>query len=107
MTIVPTGHRILVKPFTIEEVDKVYESAKRAGIALLEQEARKQQISIDKGVVLDIGPTAFKDFGDDAWFAVGDTVGFAKFGGKYIKNPETEEDFLILNDEDVICVFKE
>lgn len=108
MTIVPKGHRVLVKPFSLEEHDKVYESAKRAGIHLLEQDERKQQVNIDKGTVVGIGPTAWKhpDFGGEAWCSVGDTVGFAKFGGKYIKNPETNEDFLILNDEDVLCVFE-
>lgn len=107
MTIIPTGHRVLVKPFNIEQHDKAFESAKKAGIFLLEQEERKMQVNIDKGTVLDIGPTAFEAFGNVAWYAVGDVVGFTKFGGKYIKNPETNEDFLILNDEDVICVFKE
>lgn len=107
MTILPTGHRILVKPFTIQEQDKQFKSATASGIILLEQDERKLQINVDKGTVLDIGPTAFKDFGGEPWFSVGDVVGFTRFGGKYIKNPATEEDFLILNDEDVICVFKE
>jgi co-chaperonin GroES (HSP10) len=38
---------------------------------------------------------------------VGDTVGFAKFGGKFVTDPESKEELLVLNDEDIICVFKE
>jgi co-chaperonin GroES (HSP10) len=107
MNIIPCGHRLVIKPVKLEEHDQFYASAKRAGIQLLEVDERKQQINIDRGVVVAIGPTAFKDFGGDAWCGLQDHVGFAKFGGKYIKDPTTQEDFLILNDEDVICVFKQ
>jgi co-chaperonin GroES (HSP10) len=106
MNIVPCGHRLVIKPFALEEHDEVYARAKRAGLELLPIDERKQQVNIDQGTVVAIGPSAFKDFGGDAWCSVGDVIGFAKFGGKYIKDPGTKEDFLVLNDEDVICVLK-
>jgi len=106
MNIIPCGHRLVIKPIDLKEHDVAYAAAARAGIQLLDMDERKQQIAIDRGTVISVGSTAFKDFGGEAWCAVGDQVGFAKFGGKYIKDPETKEDFLILNDEDVICVFK-
>lgn len=105
MSIKVTGCRILVRPFELEEHDEVYKSAKRAGIQLLDQDERKQKINVDKGTVLQIGSKCHEDYVGD--LNINDTIGFAKFGGKYIKDPVTQEELLILNDEDVICIFKE
>lgn len=102
----PVGHRILVRPFKLQEHDKVFASAKAAGIALPELSQRKEEVNVDKGTVLDIGATAFKDFGGEPWCHPGDVIGYAKFGGKFIQDPETDEVLLVMNDEDVICVFK-
>lgn len=99
-----TGCRILVKPFELEQADEVYKSARLAGIELPEFSARKEQINIDKGTVLQIGPKCHEDYIGD--LQVGDIIGYAKFGGKFIKDPETKEDFLVINDEDTICIFK-
>lgn len=100
-----TGCRILIKPFDLQEHDKVFAAAKKAGIALLDHSERKEQINVDKGTVLQIGPKCHEDYVGDV--AVNDIIGYAKFGGKFITDPKTEEVFLIINDEDVICVFKD
>jgi co-chaperonin GroES (HSP10) len=98
-----TGCRVLLKPFKIQEHDKVFAAAKAAGIQLPEFSERKEQANIDKGTVLQIGPNAHKDYVGD--IKEGDTVGFAKFGGKFVQDPDTEELYLIVNDEDLICKF--
>jgi co-chaperonin GroES (HSP10) len=103
--IVVTGCRILVDPLKEEEVDEKVKSAKQFGIVLLESDERKQKINMDRGVILQIGPKAEPDYIEGA--KVGDTVGFAKFGGKFVTDPETKKELLVLNDEDIICVFKE
>ena len=103
MSLVPCGHRVLVRPDKVEETDETYSRAKAAGIALLERDLRLDQISVDKGIVIDLGATAFKDFGGDPWCAIGDTVAYARHGGKLVKDPSTGEQFLLLNDEDIIC----
>lgn len=99
------GCRVLLKPLTIEEVDDVFKSAKKSGILLLEQDERKQQIHVDKGVVLQIGPSTNPDY--TSGVEVGDTIGFAKYGGKYIEDPDTKETFLIINDDEIVCIFKD
>ena len=104
--IIPVGHRILVSPFKLQEHDKVFAAAQKAGIFLPEMSKRKEEINVDRGTVISMGATAFKDFGDEPWCKVGDTVGYVKFGGKFIQDPVTEELFLILNDEDIICVLE-
>lgn len=105
MSINVVGCRILVKPLELEEHDNTFKSAKAAGIVILEQDERKQKINIDKGTVLQIGNKCHEDYVGN--LAVGETIGFAKFGGKFIKDPSTQEELLILNDEDVICIFKD
>lgn len=99
------GCRLLIKPFKIQEHDKVFAAAKAAGIALPEFSERKEQANVDKGSVVQIGPNCHEDYVGD--LKIGDVVGFAKFGGKFLTDPETEELYLVINDEDVICVFGE
>lgn len=100
--IIPLGHRILVKPQKLEDIDDTYKLAKQAGIIINEDHQKLQQATVDKGTVVSMGETAFKDFGGEPWCAVGDLVAYAKYGGKAIKDPYTEEEYLILNDEDII-----
>jgi co-chaperonin GroES (HSP10) len=98
------GCRILIRPFKVEENDKAFMAAKAAGIALPEMAERKLQSVIDKGTVLQIGPTASQDYVQGV--SVGDQIGFTKFGGKFVRDLNSDEDLLIINDEDVICIFK-
>ena len=103
MSLIPCGHRVLVRPETLEEVDTAYASAKKAGIHIIEEHTKLEQISIDKGTIIAIGDTAFKDFGGVPWCSVGDKVAYARHGGKRIKDPSDDLEYLILNDEDIVC----
>lgn len=105
MTIQVTGCRVLLKPFKIQEHDKVFAAAQKAGIVLPQMSERKEQANVDKGTVLQIGPKCHPDYTDG--ILAGDVIGFAKFGGKFVQDPVDEELYLIINDEDIICVFKE
>lgn len=107
MSLVPCGHRVLIKPQKLEEVDDAYKAAQRAGIILQETHEKLQQAAIDKGLVISVGSTAFKDYGGEAWCKEGDLVAYARYGGKLIKDPKTQEDFLVLNDEDIIAIIKD
>ena len=100
-----TGCRILIKPQKIQEYDKVFASALKAGLVLPEQSERKEQIHIDKGTLVQIGPNCHQDYVGSA--KVGDMIGYAKFGGKFIQDATTDELYLVINDEDVICIFKD
>lgn len=105
--IIPSGHRVLVKQEKYDEYDEVYKSAKRAGIEILKDKEVRYQASVDKGVVVSIGHTAWKDFGNEPWAQVGDTVLFAKNAGKSVKDPEDEDTpYVILNDEDIVATLK-
>lgn len=100
-----TGCRILIRPFKIQEHDKVFASAVKSGIVLPEFTQRKEQVNVDKGTVLQIGPGCHPDYTGDV--KEGDIIGFAKFGGKFVQDPGDSEIYLVINDEDVICVFKD
>jgi co-chaperonin GroES (HSP10) len=105
MTLIVPGCRLLIKPLKEEEVDPKIKAAKALGIQFLDEDTRKSQINIDRGVVLKIGPEADKVY--ISGLEVGDTIGFTKFGGKFIEDPETKEMLLVINDEDLVVIFKE
>lgn len=107
MNIVPVLHRILVKPDTLEEVDPVFAAAKKAGLHFDFSEKEREQAAIDTGIVHGFGDTVFKDYNTDNPLKVGDRVVYAKYGGKAVVHPITKVKYVILNDEDVIAIFKE
>jgi len=104
--IVPVLHRILVKADKLEETDATYVKAKSIGIVIPEHEDRKRaQASVDKGKVVAIGSTAFNDFHTVCPLSIGDYVAYARFAGKIVTDPFTDEEFVALNDEDIVCIF--
>src|SRR3990167_2011706 len=87
-------HRVILKPFVQKETP---------GGIILAQSERSQAINSDKGTVLEIGPKAWKDFGCmEPPFKVGDKVYYAKYGAKVLKDEETDELYIIVNDEDLL-----
>lgn len=102
MAITPCGHRLVVKPFKQAEVDEVIKRAKAAGFEIVNNNQAREDASVDKGVVLAIGPTAWPN--ENPWCEVGDTILFVKFSPKFVEDPETKEMVGILNDEDVVAV---
>lgn len=106
------GHRLTIKPDKAvdSEADKTKQMAEKAGFVLpattkdeLTSQALRDQASVDQGVIMTIGKTAFRDFGGEAWAEVGDYVAFARGAGKYLKDPETGEYVVVINDEDCIA----
>ena len=47
MEIIPCGHRVVIQPVALEEVDSTYATAKRLGIEIPELEGKK----VDKNAV--------------------------------------------------------
>lgn len=107
----PCGHRLVVKPYKQEEVDEVLKKAKESGFLdnfeIINSNKKREDASVDTGVVTAIGPTAWNDFGGIPWCKVGDEILFAKFAGKFVEDPDTNDTVCILNDEDVVAVVKE
>lgn len=104
MNIVPTGHYVLVIPEKLEEHDEVYKRAAQAGLQISREHTLKERVAISQGKVVAVGPTAWKDYSEQPWAKIGDTVAYSRHGGMYLKDPVTKEDYLILNDEDICAV---
>lgn len=101
-------HRILIKQDKLEETNVDFVRMRKLGLQLAETDDRKRaQAGVDTGTVVAIGSTAFRDFGTESPIMVGDKIAYARFSGKFITDPATQEEFVILNDEDVVCVFHE
>jgi len=111
--IIPCGHRVVVKQEKLEEVDPTYRKAHKAGIIFADTEDKKrEQAGLDKGTVISIGPGAFVEFNENQntlgdWCAVGDKIAFAKYSGKTVVDPDDNEIYMVINDEDVVCVIRE
>jgi co-chaperonin GroES (HSP10) len=106
--LIPTTHRIVVKQQLLENVSAEHKRATAIGLVLVDTaEKKREQAGVDQGVVVAIGPTAFKDFGVDCPISVGDNIAFAKYSGKVVTDPDDNKVYVILNDEDVVCLVKE
>jgi len=105
INVTPCGHRLVIKPFTLEQVDDVYASAKRMGLEVVRPNEKREDALVDKGIVLAVGPTCWPD--EAPWCKVGDTILFAKFAPKFVEDPVTKESIGILNDMDVVAVLEE
>lgn len=100
MTFKVLEHRIGVVPFDVDEWDEDRKKAKTLGFALPEQENHlRAKASVDMGTVTHIGPTAQTEA------QIGDVIGYVKNAGKLVKNPFSQQELYILNDEDVLVVF--
>jgi co-chaperonin GroES (HSP10) len=101
------GHRVLIKPDALE-------TKTESGIIINYGDMEKRHAeATTKGVVVQVGPLAWKDaaFRPDLpewkpWCKPGDEVIYAKFSGKFVKDPETEEELYLTNDIDVQVVVK-
>ena len=104
----PLGPRVLIKQDRLEEIDPAYKAAKNAGIEIPRefQEVRREQDGVVIGTVVALGSMAFDPpVGTGVkWCEIGDRVYFAKYAGKVITDPETKEEFVLLNDEDIVTL---
>lgn len=91
------GHRVVLKPF-IEKESK--------GGILIARDERSQAINTDRGEILFIGPDAWFDKPNKLQVKPGDKVFYAKYGAKTIKDDETGEFYILLNDEDVLVAYE-
>lgn len=102
------GHRVLLKPHFDDE--KIKDGA-LAGFQLdVGETFQREKAATVVGEVISVGPMAWKAFDGDnpewePWAEVGDVVYFAKYGGKFITIDD--EDYIIINDEDVQAVIHE
>ena len=98
--IVPCGHRVLVKPDTVDE--------KKGGLYVPVQAKERMQNEQILGTIIEIGETAWKAFDDGVpWAKKGDKIYYARNGGWKIKDQTDGSEYVLLNDEDICAILKE
>lgn len=98
MKLKAVSFRVVVKPDEVQEKSK-------GGIVLAVDKKLERNAQVT-GVIVDIGEdvyAAFKPMSQHAGLKVGDRVFYAKYAGKWIENPDTGENLLVLNDEDIVA----
>lgn len=105
----PTGHRLLIKPFTVDDMKETEEGwTTKSGFLVPETAAshmNRVQKSNHRGVVVAVGINAFSDFSSGQhWFQPGDEVYFARHAGAWIKDELAKESFVIMDETDCIGV---
>ena len=92
----PCGSYVVVRPRdVVRKVGMIH-------IAISDEERTRGAMT--EGVVVSIGPLAFKDEmnpSGEPWYQVGDRVIFVKYGGKFITYDN--ELYVIFRYEDVLC----
>jgi chaperonin GroES len=97
--IVPILHRILLK------LDNV-ETKTASGIVIPESVTEKERKAVEIGEVIAMGSTVFEAFGgNNTTVVVGDRVIVARYSGKEVKDGDNK--YVVVNDEDIICVLKD
>ena len=102
-SIKPQGYRVLVYADKVKEEYEAIEGFK------IVEDRKAARAAINTGTVIALGDLAFKGFkeGDGKpWAEVGDKIFYAKYSGSSLQDPETEEIFVIMNDEDVIATIE-
>jgi len=102
MKIKPCGYRLLIKPETVE-------TQTDSGLTIVLQEnIRKEQTAQVYGIIIAIGPECWKDKKGNGkpWASEGDKVCYVRHSGKYIIDKETDEEFVVLNDEDILVIME-
>ena len=97
----PTGWRILVLPFKMEEKTK-------GGLIMNETTLEKQQVGSQVGNVLAMGPESYtgKRFEKSGpWCKLGDWVVFARYSGSRIQIEGGE--VRLLNDDEILATVKD
>ena len=97
----PTGWRILVLPFKMNEKTK-------GGVIMNESTLERQQVASQCGNVLAMGPDCYNDknrFSDGPWCKVGDWIVFARYAGSRIEIEGGE--VRLLNDDEVLATVQD
>lgn len=96
--IIPAGYRVLIRP------DKV-EQKTQGGIIIPETEREKQQFRQSTATVVAIGEFAWQDY-QGPWAKVEDKVLTKEYPGVLVKDPDTQEEYRLINDSDILAIIK-
>lgn len=94
------GRRLLVLADEVEEFSE--------GGIYLSVNKKAERAGQNMGTVVSIGHLCWSDFEDGTpWCKVGDRVYFSRYSGRFLQDPHTEIEYMVMNDEDVLAVVEE
>ena len=93
----PRGTKVLVKPFTVEEVSA-------GGIVIPSQLTNREQMAQIEATVVAVGNLAYSDQ-KEPWCVVGENVVFAKYAGT-IREGKDGQEYRLINDLDIVAVLE-
>lgn len=110
-----TGHYVAIRPDEVTASNKLYSSAKQAGLYIPENELKREQAATTTGTVISVGPQAFKAFGPNhdgpRWADIGHRVVFVKHVSKVVDDEDNFDEegnpkkVFVLTDENIIWNF--
>ena len=95
----PVEYKILIEP---EEV----EQKSAGGIVLAIATTEKEKMAQVRGRLIAVGGNAFEDWNEPIP-RVGDKVYYAKYAGKWIKDHRDGQEYLVVNDEDIVAKYED
>jgi co-chaperonin GroES (HSP10) len=101
------GDRLLVRPNQLKKSHEVTTDAGETVKILIEHGAAEVRLeaATTEGVVAQVGPLAYAE--DVApWCKVDDRISWGKYAGYWITDPETKDNYVILDPHDVLCVIQ-
>lgn len=98
------GDRLLVRPNQLKKSVDVTTDDGQTVKLLIEHGAgeRRLEAATTEGEVVQLGSLAYAD--ETPWCLVGDRIHWGKYAGYWITDPETKEDFVVLDPHDILCV---
>ena len=94
MAILVKGYRLLIKPDMVE--------LKTESGLVIAADRKLEQAAQVRGYIHSVGSKCWD--GEEPYAKVGDYVLYSKYAGKVVDDPEDNEQYIILNDEDVLAV---
>jgi co-chaperonin GroES (HSP10) len=99
--IIPANLKILVE---VQKVEEKTDGGLFLPIATMERRKNQQVI----GTIVAIGTNCWKAFDDGKpWAEIGDRIFFAPNAGKLLVDPETDKEYLVIFDEDVVALIRD
>jgi Co-chaperonin GroES (HSP10) len=101
--IVPTEYKVLIAPKPAEE--------KIGSIILPDATKDAEKFGAIEGTIVDISHLAFTYATEDEWAGkkprAGQRVIFAKYAGVRMKGPKDGQEYLLINDKDVVATIED
>ena len=118
VTIEPVGIRVLVLPDLIQDdVQETEDELTTAGGIVVPKKTEyakdreRERVGQMFGTLVSAGPLAWQDYdrfatinGWNKWAKAGDRVSYARYAGKFVTDPETGVEFIVMNDNDINAI---